>query len=405
VLADMAYEGIRVDRSVLAEQREALSGRIEALRDEIVEVAPHAFNPDSPRQLAAVLFNKPADDPPGLGLRVTRRGKTGPSTNVEVLEKLAADPEVETPIPRLIVEHRQLAKLVNTYLVALGECIHPDTGRIHASFNQTVAATGRLSSSDPNLQNIPIRTDVGRRIRRAFVADPGHRLLTADYSQIELRILAHLSEDEGLREAFRAGRDIHTAVAAEVFGVEPEDVTRTQRGSAKMVNFGIVYGITAFGLARRLGDGTTNEQAARIIADYKARYPRIETFLHECVEQARDHGFVETILGRRRPVPQVASRRPQERALGERMAINSVVQGSAADLIKVAMVRLHDRMPDDLPGTRLLLQIHDELVLEVPEADVDHARAIVRDTMENAMDLAVPLLVEAAVSATWLEAK
>ncbi|MCA9295963.1 MAG: DNA polymerase I, partial [Phycisphaerales bacterium] len=330
VLADMEFNGILVDPDELERQRLLLTKRIDELRQSIINDAPHPFNPDSPKQLAVALFNAPDDDPPGLGLKVIKRNKTGPSTDVEVLERLSADPSVTTDIPERIVEYRQLTKLVNTYLESLRDAINPKTGRVHASFHQTVASTGRLSSSDPNLQNIPIRTEVGREIRRAFRAKPGDVLVTADYSQIELRILAHLSEDENLIEAFARGDDIHAAVAAQVFGVAQEDVTSEQRGSAKMVNFGIVYGITPFGLARRLVPGTSVSEADAIITEYKARFRRITEFLDACVKQAETLGYVETMLKRRRAVPEVHDRNPQRRALGERTAINTVVQGSAA---------------------------------------------------------------------------
>jgi DNA polymerase-1 len=307
----------------------------------------------------------------------------------------------------MIVEYRQLTKLVNTYLVALAEAIEPGTGRVHASFHQTVAATGRLSSSDPNLQNIPIRTEIGREIRRAFVAEPGNVLITADYSQIELRLLAHLAEDPALIEAFQKGQDIHTAVAAEVYGVAPGEVTREQRDSAKMVNFGIIYGITPYGLARRLGRGvgTSVDAAAKIISDYKARFNRIDAFLDRCVQQARTQGYVETMMGRRRAIPQVHARNPQEKALGERMAINSVVQGSAADLIKLAMVNVHRELPQRFPKTLMLLQIHDELVFETPRESVEPVREFVVSKMERAMELRVPLVVESAWSENWIDAK
>ncbi|MFK7960649.1 MAG: DNA polymerase I [Phycisphaerales bacterium] len=405
VLAEMEWNGIRVDPAELERQREALQERIEALRSEISDAAPYPFDPASPKQLAGVLFGEPDAESPGLGLKVVKRGKTGPSTDMEVLEKLAADPDADSPIPSLIIEFRQLTKLVSTYLVALADAINPETGRIHASFNQTVAATGRLSSSDPNLQNIPIRTDVGRRIRRAFVADPGHHLLTADYSQIELRVLAHLSQDPALIAAFHAGADIHRAVAAEVFGVDPDDVTDEQRGSAKMVNFGIVYGITAFGLARRLGDSVKRSEAQAIIDGYKERFVGIESFLQRCIDEAKATGAVKTILGRRRPIDTIDSRNPAQRALGERMAINTVVQGSAADLIKVAMVNLHQELPEAFPNARLLLQIHDELVLEVPTSEAEAVQAFVVDRMESAMTLDVPLIVGAAHSPSWIDAK
>ncbi len=404
VLAELEFNGIRVDPDELERQRRALEVRIGDLRAEIERAAPRPFNLDSPKQLAEVLFNAPDAANPGLGLKIVKKTKTGASTDVEVLEKLAQDPTVETPIPGQILEYRQLTKLVGTYLVALREAIDPKTGRIHASFHQTVTATGRLSSSDPNLQNIPIRTDVGRAIRKAFVADPGNVLLAADYSQIELRVLAHLSEDPNLIAAFEAGTDIHRAVAAEVCGVPVDQVTDEQRSAAKMVNFGIVYGITPYGLARRLGGGTSTGRAKQIIDEYKLRFARIDAFLQACVERARADGYVATILGRRRPVPQIHSRNPAERALGERIAINTVVQGSAADLIKLAMLRIHAGLPAAVPGARMLLQIHDELVFEVPEPQAAALDAFVRDAMEHAMALRVPLVVGSAWGHTWAEA-
>lgn len=441
VLAELEWNGIRVDPDELDRQRENLSKQIDALRKRILDAAPGGipFSPDSPKQLAAVLFNKPTADPPGLGLRVTKRGKTGPSTDQEVLEKLASDPDVTSPLPQLIVEYRQLTKLVNTYLESLKEAINAKTGRIHASFNQTVAVTGRLSSSDPNLQNIPIRTEVGREIRRAFVAEKTQRnwlngevrgrepssasdepnaLITADYSQIELRLLAHFSEDPKLIEAFEKGVDIHAAVAAEVFGVPLDQVTRQQRASAKMVNFGIVYGVTPYGLSWRLnlaGTQTTPEQAAKIISDYRARYSRIASFLDRCIHMAIERGYVETILGRRRPIPQIYANNPQQRALGERLAINSVVQGSAADLIKVAMIDIHQAIgqvelnppagSNGIERARLVLQIHDELVLEAPRSQAESVASFVVERMQRAMSLKVPLVADAAWSENWIDAK
>ncbi|MEO1718416.1 MAG: DNA polymerase, partial [Planctomycetota bacterium] len=315
-----------------------------------------------------------------------------------------------------IVQHqrrdRQLTKLVNTYLSSLVEDIDPDTGRIHASFNQTVAATGRLSSSDPNLQNIPIRTDVGREIRRAFVAPEGRVLISADYSQIELRILAHLSQDPALIEAFRNDQDIHAAVAAQIHGVKLDEVTREQRSGAKMVNFGIVYGITPFGLARRLG--VSNTEATEIIDGYKRKFAGITTFLQECVEQAQANGYVETMLKRRRPIGDIDSNNPNRRSLAERMAINSVVQGSAADLIKLAMLDLHRRLSPhaghwregrepEIAGVRMLLQIHDELVFEANEAAAEDAKALIVERMASAMELDVPLKVDASISSNWFD--
>jgi DNA polymerase-1 len=422
VLAELEYNGILVDPEELDNQRTRLAGRIDALRariqDEAMETVGRGFDPDSPRQLASILFNKPDAAEPGLGIRPLKRRKTGPSTDAEVLEKLVQDAAIESPIPDLILEYRQLTKLVSTYLLSLKEEIHPETKRIHASFNQTVAATGRLSSSDPNLQNIPIRTDIGREIRRAFMAPPGRVLISADYSQIELRILAHLSRDPALIEAFRAGADIHAAVAAQIHGVPEDQVTRKQRDGAKMVNFGIVYGITPYGLARRLGIGAS--EAGGIIDGYKRRFAGITTFLEECIDQARRHGYVETMLRRRRPIGDIDSRNPSRRALAERMAINTVVQGSAADLIKLAMLDLNRRLspraqhlrdgptgvaPPEIEGVLMLLQIHDELVFEAPETSAEQVRQLIVSRMEHAMDLSVPLKVDSAIGASWFEGK
>lgn len=436
VLAELEWNGIRVDPEELERQRLRLELRAKDLRDEIVAEAEQAcgrgFNPDSPKQLAGVLFNKTDDsEEPGFGIKPVKKLKTGPSTDSEVLEKLSLDPQVETRIPGKVLEYRQLTKLVGTYLVSLAEEINPATGRIHAGFNQTVAATGRLSSSEPNLQNIPIRSEDGREIRKAFVAGARHAgetgvfvLVSADYSQIELRLLAHLSGDPNLIGAFERGEDIHRAVAAQIHGVKPEDVTREMRDGAKMVNFGIVYGITAFGLARRLGIGNT--EAGEIIDGYKKKFAGITTFLAECVEQAKRKGYVETMLKRRRAIPDIESNNPSRRSLAERMAINSVVQGSAADLIKVAMIDLHKRIKTsergksstlrdggedgELEGVRMLLQIHDELVFECPVGRAEGARTVIVDRMERAMEvvgieLKVPLVVESAVSSDWFGGK
>ncbi len=412
VLADLEWNGIRVDPHELDRQRARLQKQIDGilgrLHAESKAALGRVFDPDSPKQLAAALFNKPDHDLPGLGISGQKRTKTGYSTDAEVLEALGEDDTITTPIPKLILEYRQLTKLVSTYLVALRDAIHPATGRVHASFHQTVAATGRLASSDPNLQNIPIRTEVGREIRRAFVAEPGHVLISADYSQIELRLLAHLARDPALIEAFQRDEDIHTAVAAQIHGVTPDKVTREQRNGAKMVNFGIVYGITAFGLARRLK--VPQEKAAEIIDGYKRRFSGITTFLQECIEQARSRGYVTTMLGRRRPIPDIDSRNPSRRSLAERLSINSVVQGSAADLIKVAMVDLHRRFRDgqaEIPAgaVKMLLQIHDELVFEAPEHLAQSAKSLVQERMEKAADLRVPLKADSHIAANWFDGK
>ena len=401
VLARMERMGIRVERDELARQRRDLEVKLVALRDDIAASAPWPFNPDSPKQLSQVLFNRPEDEPRGIGLRVVKRTQTGASTDSEVLEKLAEDPNCHSNLPEKILEYRQFAKLVGTYLKALDEAILPETGRIHCKFHQTGTATGRLSSSDPNLQNIPIRTEVGAAIRRAFVASEGMLLVSADYSQIELRFLAHLSGDPGLCGAFDRGEDIHRAVAAEVFGVKPSEVTDSQRSAAKMVNFGIVYGITASGLARRLGSGYTVARAKEIIESYRARFRGIDAFLDDAVASARKTGHATTILGRWRPVPQIESRNPAERAFGERIAVNTVVQGSAADLIKIAMIRLDKALAERFPRARMLLQIHDELLVEAPESEAEAVSRLLGEVMRGAMELRVPLEVSSAIGRRW----
>lgn len=418
VLADLEWNGILVDPAELDRQAARLNIQIDEIlakikADSFAALGRH-FDPDSPKQLSHALFNKPGDETPGLGIKPVKKTKTGNSTDAEVLETLASDDSITTQIPKLILEYRQLTKLVSTYLVALKDAIHPVTKRVHSSFNQTVAATGRLASSDPNLQNIPIRTDVGRDIRKAFLAAPDHVLVAADYSQIELRLLAHLSRDPALIEAFLQGADIHTAVAAQVHNIPLDKVTKDQRSGAKMVNFGIVYGITSFGLSRRLKIG--EREAAEIITGYKKRFSGITTFLQECVEQAREKGYVTTMLGRRRPIPEIDSTNPSRRALAERLAINSVVQGSAADLIKLAMVDLHARLsehaahrrggnPPEIEGVKMLLQIHDELVFEAPEKVGEQLRQLVTTRMESAMHLSVPLKADSSIGKNWFEGK
>lgn len=401
VLAQLEYNGILVEPGELDRQQETMVQRIDELREQIIDTANVAFNPDSPKQLSDVLFNK-------MGCKPYRKTKTGASTDSETLQRIVDEQEgAGAIVAGLILEYRQLTKLVGTYLGALKDYIHPETRRIHSSFNQTVTATGRLASSDPNLQNIPIRTDLGRQIRKAFIAPEGRVLLGADYSQIELRMLAHLSQDPGLIEAFESDQDIHRAVAAEVFAVEPDDVTDEQRSAAKMVNFGIVYGITPYGLARRLHPGAGKDeikQAEQIIDDYKRRYPKIDKFLERCVETAKTKGYVETIMKRRRPIPEIHDR-GNRYALGQRMAINTVVQGSAADLIKVAMVKLYQRIHDDDLPLKMLLQIHDELVFECPADKVDPMTELVKQEMESAMDLSVPIKADAHHGANWFEAK
>ena len=392
VLAKMEQNGVRVDPDELNRQKIELSKQADVLHDRIIQAAGVRFNPDSPKQLAEILFDK-------LHLPILKRKKTGPSTDVSVLTELAGLHEV----PQLVLEYRQVAKLLSTYLVGLGECIHPATGRVHTSFNQTGTATGRLSSSDPNLQNIPIRTELGRRIRAAFVAEEGNVLISADYSQVELRILAHLCGDETMIAAFEADRDIHRIVAAEVFGVQVGAVTPDQRARAKTVNFGIIYGQTAFGLAKTLHIGRA--EAKEFIDSYRERFGRIQEFLAECVAQARTNGWVETLAGRRRRIEGFDSKNPQRRALAERLAINSVVQGSAADLIKIAMINIHRRLADENRPSRMLLQIHDELLFETPAEAADADSAIITEEMTGAMQLKIPLKVDLGVGPNWRDAK
>ena len=395
VLVEMEANGIAVDPSILKEQSEVLGGRIDALHGQIMEAAGTEFNPDSNKQLQEVLFEK-------LKLKPIRKTKTGYSTDLAVLEQLSSD----HPVPALILEYRSLQKLKNTYLDNLQNDISPTDGRIHTSFNQTGASTGRLSSSDPNLQNIPIRTDEGRRIRLAFVpGDPKTQvLLTADYSQIELRMLAHYCEEPALMKAFDEDQDIHRAVASEVFATPLDDVTREQRGYAKTINFAIIYGVTAFGLARRI-EGLNQTSAKELIDTYKKRFPGIFDFFETCITDAKRQGYVETILGRRRPIPEIESRIATMRQYAERTAINSVIQGSAADLIKVAMVNLHRRMKRENSPSKLLLQVHDELVFETPENVAEQEAAVIREEMTGAMTLKVPLKVESGWGKNWQEVK
>ena len=398
VLANMERRGVLLDTGVLAELRDELRVRAGELRADIWEIAGREFTVDSPKQLAEVLF----DD---LGLPVIKKTKTGRSTDASVLETLARD--MVHPLPKRLLEYREVQKLLNTYVEEdkLPAFISERTGRLHASFHQTVTATGRLSSSDPNLQNIPIRTEQGRRIRRAFVASaPDRSLLAADYSQIELRILAHLSNDAALIEAFCSGQDIHAFVAAQIAGCDPAEVTETQRSRAKAVNFGIIYGQGAFGLARSLG--ISRAEASEFIDDYKRRYPGIVSFLEECVLEADETGYVTTMLGRQRKIPEIRSKSSGTRSQGERLAINTVVQGSAADMIKVAMLRIGQSIRGgELSDCDLLIQVHDELVLEVPTDRADEVSEVVRDLMVSALPLSVPVSVDLGHGPSWFDAK
>ena len=393
VLASMERAGVKVDQKVLAEQSAVLLERIEKLREQIAEQAGGDINPDSPKQLQEVLFER-------LKLKPLRKTKTGYSTDAATLEVLAE----QHTLPGIILEYRGLMKLRETYLENLAKEINPRTGRIHTSFNQTGASTGRLSSSDPNLQNIPVRTDEGRRIRQAFVAEPGNVLLTLDYSQIELRFLAHFCGEERLLESFQNDEDIHRAVASDVYDTPLAEVTDDQRRYAKTINFAIIYGVSAFGLARRV-EGLNQRSAKELIDNYKDQYPKVFDFFDECIMEAKAKGYVETIKGRRRPIPEIESRIASMRQYAERTAINSVIQGSAADLIKIAMLDVAAAMSRAKSPATLLLQVHDELVFECPKDAVDETTDLVRKAMVHAMELKVPLKVDAGHAANWREAK
>lgn len=391
VLAAMERSGVAVDLDTLDSMGAELEAALERLTAEIYKLAGEPFNINSPRQLAYILFEK-------LGLPPVKRTKTGYSTDAEVLEELADKHEIAARL----VEYRQVMKLKSTYVDGLKPLINPRTGRLHTSFNQTVTATGRLSSSEPNLQNIPVRMDLGRRLRKAFVPrEPGRVLLAADYSQIELRILAHISGDERLKEAFLRGEDIHTRTAAEVFGVPLEEVTPEMRRRAKAVNFGIVYGISDYGLARDLGIG--RREAHEYIERYFQRYPKVKAYLEEVVQQARERGYVTTLLGRRRYLPDLFSPNHNIRAFGERTARNTPIQGSAADIIKVAMVRIFRRMEEEGLKAEMILQVHDELIFDVPELEIQKVAVLAKECMEQALPLEVPLQVDVKWGPNWYD--
>lgn len=392
VLADMEQLGIILDVARLGEIAARVRDNADELRDQIWELAGGEFVIESPKQLGQVLFER-------LELPTYRRGKTGWSTDRQVLRLL----EDKHPIVPLIGRYRELTKLDSTYLSALPELVDQSDGRLHTTFNQTVAETGRLSSENPNLQNIPIRTPLGREIRDAFVAADGHLLVSCDYSQVELRILAHLSGEPALREAFVRGDDIHRATAAEVFGMAPGDVDKATRDRAKAVNFGIVYGISDFGLGEQLG--IPRADAGRYIQAYLERYPRVQSFIDTTIANATQEGLVTTVFGRHRPIPELGGRTVQQRQRGERLAVNTVIQGSAADIMKAAMVQADADLRDAGLAARIVLQIHDELLIEAPEAEAHRAGEIVRRAMVGAFDLDPPLVVDIGSGHTWLEAK
>jgi DNA polymerase-1 len=392
VLAAMEDVGVRIDTYRMGEITARLADRIEELEARAHELAGEEFMLGSTQQVARILFEK-------LGLAAGRKGKTGYSTDARVLRAIRGDHEI---VP-VLEEWREYSKLLNTYLGPLPSLISPEDGRLHTSINQAVASTGRLSTSSPNLQAIPIRTELGREIRSAFVAEPGFRLLSADYSQVELRILAHVSGEPKLREAFARGEDIHAATAAEVLGKERSELTKDERNVAKMVNFGIIYGISAFGLSENLD--IPREEAQDYIDTYLARFPHVQDFIQRTIEQAEHDGHATTLFGRRRPVPELKARNRQTRGFGERLAVNFVMQGTAADVIKAAMVAIHRRLRDEGRAARLVLQVHDELLLEVPEVETSAVKDLVREEMCGAYPLDPPLAVDIGVGDDWNEAK
>jgi DNA polymerase-1 len=392
VLAAMEDVGVKIDDYRMGEITARLRDRVEELEQRAYELAGEEFMLGSTQQVARILFEK-------LELTPGRKGKTGYSTDTRVLRAIREEHEIVA----VLEEWREYSKLLNTYLEPLPSLISKRDGRLHTHFNQTVAATGRLSTSNPNLQAIPIRTELGREIRSAFVAEQGWKLLSADYSQVELRILAHVSGEPKLREAFARGEDIHTATAAEVLGKDPATLTKDERNIAKMVNFGIIYGISAFGLSENLE--IARDEAQEYIDAYLARFPHVQDFIARTIEQATRDGYVTTLLGRRRPVPEIRASNRQTRSLGERLAVNSVMQGTAADVIKVAMIAIHRRLREEGRAARLVLQVHDELLLEVPDAEVAQVKELVRKEMCEAYALDPPLAVDIGTGTDWNEAK
>ncbi|MBW1660481.1 MAG: DNA polymerase I, partial [Deltaproteobacteria bacterium] len=391
VLAEMEHHGVKVDLDQLRELSKELEARMIQLEEKIHRLAGEPFNINSPKQLSVILFDK-------LGLKSIKKTKTGRSTNVDVLMALSLEHE----LPALVLEYRSFSKLKSGFVDALPKLVDPQTGRIHTSFNQTVASTGRLSSSNPNLQNIPIRTEEGRRIREAFIAEEGNLILSADYSQIELRVLAHLSEDPVLIQAFMNNEDVHARTASEMFGVALDAVTPDLRRRAKVINFGIIYGMSAFGLARELG--IDRQEAEDYITRYFTRLKRVKQYQEELIERAKTEGLVRTIFGRIRPLPELKSKNYQQREFGIRTAINAPIQGSAADIIKKAMIAIQSRLKSERLNATMVLQVHDELVFEVKREEVSALEGMVREEMEHAVTLKVPLKVGIQTGENWREA-
>ena len=392
VLARMQIYGFRLDGEELRRFADMLSGRLADTEKKIFDLAGHEFNVNSPKQLGVVLFEE-------LELKPAKKTKTGYSTNADALDKVRD----KHPIVRLILEYRQYAKLKGTYCDGMSALINPKTHKIHSVFNQTVTVTGRISSTDPNMQNIPTRTELGRELRKMFVADEGYVLVDADYSQIELRVLAHLAQDEAMIEAFKSGEDIHAVTASQVFGTPLAEVTRSQRSHAKAVNFGIVYGIGEFSLSQDIG--VSVKEAKAYIESYLEKYHGVRDFMERTKAEAKKNGFVKTMMNRVRYIPELKSSNFNLRSVGERAAMNTPVQGSAADIIKLAMVRVDERLRNERLRSRLILQVHDELIVEAHKDEVEAVKSILKEEMENAAALSVPLVVDMSTGHSWFDAK
>jgi len=398
VLIEMEEQGVTLDLDLLKSLSKELTEKIQNLETEIYKQVGEEFNINSPQQLGNMLFDK-MEIHKDIGIRRPKRTKTGQySTSEQVLERYHAH-----PLPKTVLEYRKLAKLKNTYVDALPDLIHPKTGRVHTSFNQTIAATGRLSSVNPNLQNIPIRTEIGRQMRKAFKpAEKSKLIMSADYSQIELRIMAHLSGDQEMCSSFEHDQDIHASTAAKVFNIDLSEVSQDQRRKAKEINFGIIYGMSKYGLSNRLE--ITVQEAEEFIFNYFATYPKIQDFMRNTILGADKKGYVTTMKGRRRYMPQIHSSNRQLREFAERTSINTPIQGSAADMIKIAMIDIHREIGDANLRSKMILQVHDELVFEVPLQEIDKMISLVKDRMEKALELNVPVKVEIGTGQNWLEA-
>lgn len=391
VLQDMEKTGIKVDVELLQQLSKDFARQMRRLEQEIVEMAGESFNINSPKQLQHILFEK-------LQLPMKKKTKTGPSTDVSVLEELAKS----HAMPAKILEYRQFQKLKSTYIDALPVLVHPSTGRVHTSFNQTIAATGRLSSNNPNLQNIPIRTEEGKEIRKAFIVEPGTILLSADYSQIELRIFAHIADDQNMIGTFQRNEDIHTSTASKIFNIPLEAVTSDQRRYAKTINFGLMYGMGPFRLSKELD--ISMEEAKKFIENYFNAFPKIKDCIDRIIEQAQQDGYVKTLFDRKRYIPEINNMNRNLQEMGKREAVNTVIQGTAADIIKIAMIHVHHRFQKEGLNSKMMLQIHDELLFEVPEKELPKVKKVVVEEMEGVIKLKAPLRVDLGVGHNWLEA-